>query len=169
MWAWVNSPPFWRNASANAFSILDFKDFTDSHRGSWKQPDFAIRSMNLTLPNLVIETAFSQGDESVQRNVELWLEGTRGLVQVVIIVKMREGPIPEDGGQSFGEDGSSSSMSGNGDSDSERSAVSPGEALNPEDDLLVGPITVSIELWRRGNGVYLDHILVSLLSHSEYY
>lgn len=57
---------------------VDYNDFKDAYKGSRKQPDFSIRCLNLSPPNPVIETAFSQGDESLQRKLKLWLEGSRG-------------------------------------------------------------------------------------------
>lgn len=89
--------------------------------------------------------------------MQLWLEGSRGLVQVVIVVKLREGPLPvapEADNSSYNSDFS----------DDEKSVVSMDDQLVREDDLLVGPVKVSIELWRWRNGaVCLDHELVNHL------
>lgn len=76
-------PMFWQNTRANSFVLQG------PHQGSWKQPNFTIRSLSLSLPNLVIETAFAQREEGIRRKVQLWLEGSQGLMQVAIVVKMR--------------------------------------------------------------------------------
>lgn len=161
------SPEFFRLVGAQLISCLciDFRAFKDAYRGSWKQPDFAIRSLDLDRPNLIIETGFSQSDESLQRKVQLWLEGSRGVVQVVIVVKLREGAIPSPVEQDMEEhDGSFSSKSNGGsdDDDDNRSSASINEVLTSEDGHLVGPISITIELWRWRNGVYLDRQLVSI-------
>lgn len=134
-------------------------DFKGPHRGSCKQPDFAIRSLNLTLPNLVIETAFAQGEEDLRRKVQLWLEGSHEVLQVVIVIKMRESAITMAG------QGSESSMS---DSDHSEDGRPAAPVLVPDDDLLVGPIEITIELWRWRDdvGVYLDYQLVGMLPKS---
>lgn len=121
--------------------------------------------MNLARPNLVIETGFAQGDESLQRKVQLWLEGSRGVVQVVIIVKLREGAIPLPVGQELEESNDGSFSNSGSDDDDERSSASVNEVLVHEDDLLVGPIGMTVELWRwrTGFGVYLDRQLVGAL------
>lgn len=89
--------------------------------------------------------------------MQLWLEGSRGLVQVVIVVKLREGSLPvapEVDNSSYNSDSS----------DDDKSVVSIDDQLAREDDLLVGPIKVSIELWRWRNGVVcLDYELVNHL------
>lgn len=71
--------------------------------------------------------------------MRLGLEGSRGLVQVVIVVKLREGPLPvapEADNSSYNSDSS----------DDDKSVVLMDNQLAREDDLLVEPIKVSIEL-----------------------
>lgn len=123
--------------------------------------------MNRTLPNLVIETGFTQGDESLRRKVRLWLEGSRGVVQAVIVVKMREGDIP----QATEPDNRSLASRSDGEisdgEDNDGSVVSMDDLLVREDDLLVGPIQISIEIWRWRDDVYLDHQLVGSFEFAE--
>lgn len=119
--------------------------------------------MNLDSPNLIIETGFTQADESLQRKVQLWLEGSRGLVQLVIVVRLREGAIPPPVEQESEEQGDGSFGSKSNESDDEgESSASINGVLVPEDGHLVGPIDITIELWRWRSGVYLDHQLVGV-------
>lgn len=87
---------------------IDLKYFKDAYRGSWKQQDFAIHSMNLSRPNLLIEIGFAQGDEFLQCKVQLSLDVSRGSVQVIIIVKVREGAVPLPVGRELEESNSGS-------------------------------------------------------------
>lgn len=70
----------------------------------------------------------------------------------MIVIKMGEGAIPPTTEGSSGSDIS--------DDDNNESVVSMDEVLARGDDILVGPIQLSIELWRRKDGVYLDKQLV---------
>lgn len=70
---------------------------------------------------MVIKTAFSQSAKMVEQAVRMWLEGRRGSVQVV------QGA--DDGHES-----------------NECSASMYDSLLHPQDNGLVGPIHVSIEL-----------------------
>lgn len=114
------------------------------------------------MPNLVIETAFSQSDEQLRRTVQIWLEGSRGSVQVVVVIKMREDSVALD--QEHLPDADEEDRHSS-DEDSAASVVSGVSStyLDAEDDSLVGPLHVSIELWRLGaSGAYCDLTVVRL-------
>lgn len=115
------------------------------------------------MPNLVIETAFSQSDGQLRRTVQIWLEGSRGSVQVVVVIKMREDSVGL--GQEHLPDADEEEDRHSSDEDSAASVVSGVSStyLDAEDDSLVGPLHVSIELWRLGaGGAYCDLTVVRL-------
>lgn len=78
-------------------------------------------------------------------------------MQLVIVVKMREGTISSQADRS---------ASGTPNSDSSDDDTHIASVLSQEDNHLVGPIDITVELWRWRDGVYLDHQLVCIAACS---
>ncbi|KAL1967341.1 hypothetical protein VTN77DRAFT_3387 [Rasamsonia byssochlamydoides] len=62
-----------------------FNSFSLSYTGSRKEPDLYILPYGQTLPSLVGEAGWSESRAQLQRDMELWLRGGAGVVNLVFL------------------------------------------------------------------------------------
>lgn len=55
--------------------------------GSRKEPDYCLYPRSLDLPTIVVESGWSESMPSLERDMNLWLQGGNGAVQLVLIIK----------------------------------------------------------------------------------
>lgn len=105
-------------------------------------------SIDQSLPNLVIEVAFSETREHARRKAEFWLGAAAGTLQAVILIIIDEAEAR----RRPPSDGSGGEVPGTDD-------------LESDDDQWVGNLHISVEVWRSGfNGVYRQREMVFLAS-----
>lgn len=126
--------------------VLDFRDFKGHvHEGSWMSPDVSVISFGQSLPNFVIEVAFSESSEHARRKAGFWLNAASSTLQVVVLILVDETEArrhaPNDR--------------------SEEVEAPDTDDLTSEDDLWVGDLKISVELWRKNpDGVYKQREIV---------
>jgi hypothetical protein len=69
------------------FTAIDF--FYGPYAGSRKEPDLLIRADNLRHPKVVMESGWSDSWPELHNDINLWLVGGNGEVNVVILLKWK--------------------------------------------------------------------------------
>lgn len=66
--------------------MIAVKDFLGAYEESRKEPDMMIRPGDQLHPSIVVEVGWSESYPHLERDMRLWIDGTRE-VNVVLIIK----------------------------------------------------------------------------------
>lgn len=69
-----------------------FRGFENPYSASRKQPDMSIVPDNQTFPSVVVESGWSESLTRLHRDMRLWLVGSAGQVQPVLLFKWTKLP-----------------------------------------------------------------------------
>ncbi|GAD93280.1 predicted protein [Paecilomyces variotii No. 5] len=64
------------------------------HEGYYRTTDLHLRRADQEYPTLVVEMAFTESTETLFKRAKMWLDGTEGTTQLVILLDVKEGRAP---------------------------------------------------------------------------